>query len=107
MSSKVYDVTIIGGGIVGMATAMALANRANISLLVLEAEDHVAAHQTGHNSGVIHSGIYYKPGSLKAKNCIEGRKAMYTFCEEHRIAVENCGKVVVATLPSELKGLDT
>src|SRR5512140_484838 len=107
MSSKVYDVTIIGGGIVGMATAMALANRANISLLVLEAEDHLAAHQTGHNSGVIHSGIYYKPGSLKAKNCVEGREAMYRFCEEHAIAHDRCGKVIVATRQSELPMLDT
>ena len=106
MSSKVYDVTIIGGGIVGMATAMALANRANISLLVLEAEDHLAAHQTGHNSGVIHSGIYYKPGSLKAKNCVAGAAAMVEFCREHDIPHEICGKVVVATDESELAGLD-
>jgi L-2-hydroxyglutarate oxidase len=67
------------------------------SLAVLEAEDELAAHQTGHNSGVIHSGLYYRPGSLKARNCSEGRDAMYRFCEEHQIAHERCGKIVVAT----------
>src|SRR6516164_1690383 len=73
-----------------------------LSLLVLEAEDRLAAHQTGNNSGVIHSGLYYKPGSLKAKLCVEGREAMYRFCQEHGIKHERCGKVVVATHPSEL-----
>lgn len=104
--SKTYDVTIIGGGVVGMATAMALTEQADLSLVVLEAEDHLAAHQTGHNSGVIHSGIYYKPGSLKAKNCVEGREAMYRFCEEHGIAHDRCGKVIVALKESELPQLD-
>jgi (S)-2-hydroxyglutarate dehydrogenase len=107
MRSTLYDVAIIGGGIVGLGTALALTRRFKLSLVVLEAEDHVAAHQTGHNSGVIHSGLYYKPGSLKAKNCVEGRKALYAFCAEHGIACEQCGKVVVATLPKELKALDT
>jgi (S)-2-hydroxyglutarate dehydrogenase len=101
-----YDVAIIGGGIVGMATAMALTQRRNLSLVVLEAEDHLAAHQTGHNSGVIHSGLYYKPGSLKARNCIEGRIALYEFCQEHGVAYENCGKIVVATRESELPALN-
>ena len=105
--SQVYDVTIIGGGVVGMATAMALTKKASGSLVVLEAEDHLAAHQTGHNSGVIHSGIYYKPGSLKAKNCVEGREAMYRFCEEHDIAHDRCGKVIVALTEAELPQLDT
>ncbi len=104
--SKTYDVTIIGGGVVGMATAMALTTQADLSLIVLEAEDHLAAHQTGHNSGVIHSGIYYKPGSLKAKNCVEGRQAMYRFAEEHGIAHDHCGKVIVALTESELPQLD-
>ena len=104
--SRVYDVTIIGGGVVGMATAMALTKQAATSLVVLEAEDHLAAHQTGHNSGVIHSGIYYKPGSLKAKNCVEGREAMYRFCEEHNIAHDRCGKVIVALTEAELPQLD-
>jgi L-2-hydroxyglutarate oxidase len=107
MKSNQYDIAIIGGGIVGMATAMALATRYHPSLAVLEAEDHLAAHQTGHNSGVIHSGLYYKPGSLKARNCVEGREAMYQFCEENSIAHDNCGKVVVATRESEVPMLDT
>ncbi len=101
-----YDIAIIGGGIVGMATAMALVNQTKAKVLILEAEDHLAAHQTGHNSGVIHSGLYYKPGSLKARNCVEGREAMYQFCEEHGIAHENCGKLVVATSKEELPALD-
>jgi (S)-2-hydroxyglutarate dehydrogenase len=102
MSPTTYDIAIIGGGIVGMATAMTLVNASHNNLVVLEAEDHLAAHQTGNNSGVIHSGIYYKPGSLKAKNCIEGNKAMFRFCEEHNIAHDRCGKVVVATKKDEL-----
>ena len=101
-----YDIVIIGGGIIGMATAMALVNETSAKVVVLEAEDHLAAHQTGHNSGVIHSGIYYKPGSLKARNSIEGREAMYAFCEEHGIAHDNCGKLIVATSPKELPALD-
>jgi (S)-2-hydroxyglutarate dehydrogenase len=101
-----YDVTVIGGGVVGMATAMALSNRTDLSMVVLEAEDHLAAHQTGHNSGVIHSGIYYKPGSLKAKNCVEGREAMYRFCEKYNIAHDRCGKVIVALTDAELPQLD-
>lgn len=104
--SSIYDVAIIGGGIVGLATAMALLKRFKISLVVLEAEDHVSAHQTGHNSGVIHSGLYYKPGSLKAINCVSGREAMYRFCEEHNIMHDRCGKVVVATDQREIPGLN-
>lgn len=105
-SSNSCTITIIGGGIVGMATALALSERLRQQLVVLEAENQLAAHQTGHNSGVIHSGLYYKPGSLKARNCVEGRQALYRFCEEHKIAHERCGKVVVATRPSELPVLD-
>jgi L-2-hydroxyglutarate oxidase len=101
-----YDVAIIGGGIVGMATAMALLRGPRISLAVLEAEDRLAVHQTGHNSGVIHSGLYYKPGSLKARNCTEGREAMYRFCLDHGIAYERCGKVVVATREKEIPALN-
>jgi L-2-hydroxyglutarate oxidase len=101
-----YDVAIIGGGIVGMATAMALAQRLRESLLVVEAENRLAAHQTGHNSGVIHSGLYYKPGSLKARNCVVGREALYRFCEEHGVSYERCGKVVVATQQWELPALE-
>ncbi len=105
-NSSNYDVVVIGAGIVGLATAMALLKRFDISLLVLEAEDHVAAHQTGHNSGVIHSGLYYKPGSLKAINCVSGREAMYRFCEEENIHHERTGKVVVATEKREIPALD-
>ncbi|WP_299028789.1 L-2-hydroxyglutarate oxidase [uncultured Thermanaerothrix sp.] len=101
-----YDIAIIGGGIVGMATAMALTQHSRASLIVLEAEDRLAAHQTGNNSGVIHSGIYYKPGSLKARNCIQGREALYRFCEQHAIPHERCGKIIVATLPDELPRLE-
>lgn len=106
MSSTPYDIAIIGGGIVGLATAMALSEDRSLSLIVLEAEQHVAAHQTGHNSGVIHSGLYYKPGSLKARNCVEGREAMYRFCEQYDIPHDRCGKVVVATREAELPALD-
>ncbi len=96
------DVIIIGGGIVGMATAMLLKEKRNIPVTVIEAENELASHQTGNNSGVIHSGLYYKPGSLKAKNCVEGRERMYRFCEENNIKHEHCGKIVVATEESEI-----
>jgi L-2-hydroxyglutarate oxidase len=105
MSAERYDVAVIGGGIVGAAAAHALAESARASLIVLEAEDHVAAHQSGHNSGVIHSGLYYRPGSLKARNCVVGREAMYRFCQEHGLPHERCGKLVVATRESELPAL--
>ncbi len=101
-----YDIAVIGGGIVGMATAMALVQRTRAAVVVLEAEDRLAAHQTGHNSGVIHSGLYYKPGSLKARNCVEGREALYLFCAARGIPHERCGKVVVATRESERPRLD-
>src|SRR3990170_168634 len=106
MTSHPFDVAVIGGGIVGLATAMALASRVSVSLVVLEAEAQLAAHQTGHNSGAIHSGLYYRPGSLKARNCVEGREALYRFCQEHGVAHERCGKIVVATDPSEIPALD-
>jgi L-2-hydroxyglutarate oxidase len=100
------DITIIGGGIIGMAAAMALARSAKESITVLEAEKKLAPHQTGNNSGVIHSGLYYKPGSLKAKNCVEGRKKLYQFCNQHHINVERCGKVVIAATPKEIPNLE-
>jgi L-2-hydroxyglutarate oxidase len=106
MNASRYDVAVIGGGIIGLATAMVLKSRPQGSLIMLEAENRLGAHQTGHNSGVIHSGLYYKPGSLKARNCVEGREAMYRFCQEHGIAHDPCGKVVVATSPSELPALE-
>lgn len=97
------DVLIVGGGIVGLGTAMALAGR--VAVTVVEAEGEVARHQTGHNSGVIHSGLYYKPGSAKARNCADGRELMYRFCTENGIPHERCGKLVVATDESELPAL--
>ena len=106
MEDRIYDVAIIGGGIVGLATAMALVRSGVNSVVVLEAEDRLAAHQTGNNSGVIHSGLYYKPGSLKALNCVTGREALYRFCAEHGIAHQACGKVVVATKAEEIPVLD-
>lgn len=101
-----YDVAVIGGGIVGCATAKALLAGRSLSLVILEAESHLAAHQTGNNSGVIHSGLYYKPGSLKATNCVKGREAMYRFCAEHSIRHDRCGKLVVATTQEEIPRLD-
>ncbi len=105
MSGKSHDMVVIGGGIVGLATAMALAKTFRGSVLVIEAEKKLAAHQTGNNSGVIHSGLYYKPGSLKAQNCVAGREKMYRFCEEHGIAHDRCGKLVVASSEDELPAL--
>ena len=100
------DVAIIGGGIVGLATALALIDAHPAArLVVVEKEPRLAAHQTGHNSGVIHSGIYYKPGSLKARLCVEGARRMKQFCDAHGIAWEGCGKVIVATDESELPRL--
>src|SRR2546425_12811217 len=84
---------------------MALAAERRLSVVVLEAESRLAAHQSGNNSGVIHAGLYYKPGSLKARNCVEGREAMYRFCDEHGIRAERCGKLVVATEERELPRL--
>src|SRR4030095_3885993 len=102
-----FDITIIGGGIVGLATALELTKRyPQRKLAILEKEDRLAAHQTGHNSGVIHSGIYYKPGSLKAQTCVAGAKALVAFCEEQGIPYERCGKVVVATSRDELPRLE-
>ena len=102
-----FDLTIIGGGIIGLATALEIVQRyPRLTLLVLEKEDRLAVHQTGHNSGVIHSGIYYKPGSLKAQTCVSGAKALVAFCEQHGIPYERCGKVVVATLAEELPRLE-
>lgn len=102
-----YDFAIIGGGIVGLASAMTLGKRyPNASILVLEKESNWAYHQTGNNSGVIHSGIYYKPGSFKAKFCREGSRSMVEFCQEHGIDREVCGKVIVATTAEQLPLLD-
>lgn len=104
--SQIYDITIIGGGIVGTATAFSLLKEKNVSLLLLESESSLAAHQTGNNSGVIHSGLYYKPGSLKAANCTVGREMMYAFCEEHNLKFDRCGKIIVATSNEEIPALN-
>jgi L-2-hydroxyglutarate oxidase LhgO len=101
-----YDVAIVGGGILGLATARALLERApSTRIAVLEKESKLAMHQTGHNSGVIHSGIYYRPGSYKAKLCGEGKGLMREFCAAHGIRVVDCGKVIVATREDELPRL--
>jgi L-2-hydroxyglutarate oxidase len=92
-----FDTVVIGGGIVGMASARALLQGSRSSLVVLEAEKRLAAHQTGNNSGVIHSGLYYRPGSLKARNCVQGRLALERLCQERGVPFERCGKIVVAT----------
>ena len=104
--SELYDVCVIGGGIVGLATGLALLQARPRRLVILEAETTLSAHQTGHNSGVIHSGIYYRPGSLKAKLCTEGRTSLYRFCEEQDVPVERCGKLIVATTEQEIALLD-
>jgi L-2-hydroxyglutarate oxidase len=101
------DVTIIGGGIVGLATALQLKQqRPDLKVVLIEKEPAVARHQTGHNSGVIHSGLYYKPGSLKATNCIHGYKLLLDFCDAEGIAYDLCGKIVVATKQEEVPQLD-
>ncbi|MCB0516542.1 MAG: L-2-hydroxyglutarate oxidase [Chitinophagales bacterium] len=100
-----YDIAIVGGGIVGLATAYQLSlqyKERNLRIVVFEKEPTLAFHQTGHNSGVIHSGIYYKPGSLRAQNCYEGRHALVRFCKEQQIPFDICGKVIVASKESEL-----
>ncbi|PZR98704.1 MAG: L-2-hydroxyglutarate oxidase, partial [Candidatus Nephthysia bennettiae] len=107
MVKPTYDVAIIGAGIVGLATAMELlARHPALHLIVLEKEAAIARHQTGHNSGVIHSGIYYVPGSLKARLCVTGRAKLLAFCDAHAIPYDLCGKVIVATDAEELLRLD-
>lgn len=102
-----YDIIIIGAGLVGLATAyQTKLKNPDSKILILEKENNVALHQSGHNSGVIHSGIYYKPGSLKAKNCIEGYNSVINFAEKHSIRYDLCGKIIVATSQQELPLLD-
>jgi (S)-2-hydroxyglutarate dehydrogenase len=101
----VIDVAVVGGGIVGLATARALALRGR-HVVVLERESRTGAHQTSHNSGVIHAGIYYAPGSLRARLCVEGAARLYEYCAEHGIRAERCGKLVIAVRPDDLPRLD-
>ena len=102
-----HDVIIVGGGIVGLATAHRLLEaRPPLKILLLEKEAKLAAHQTGNNSGVLHSGLYYKPGSAKAQCAVQGLQQMLAFCREHDVAHEQCGKIVVATEPNELERLE-
>jgi (S)-2-hydroxyglutarate dehydrogenase len=106
MPEQHYDIVVIGAGIVGLSTALHLTRSfPRLKLLVLEKESRVAAHQSGHNSGVIHSGIYYEPGSMKARLCVEGAAAMVEFCREHGLAHEVCGKVIVAMNDEEIPRL--
>ena len=103
----VYDIAIIGGGIVGAATFYQLQRRfPDYNIVLIEKEEILADHQTGHNSGVLHSGLYYKPGSLKAKNCIQGREELVAFAKEHKIDHDVCGKVVAAASAAELPFMD-
>jgi L-2-hydroxyglutarate oxidase len=103
---KIFTAAVIGGGIIGTATAMILQQSGKHKIILIEAEEKLASHQTGHNSGVIHSGLYYKPGSLKAKNCVRGREMMYEFCVQNNINFEQCGKVVVAVEANEISILN-
>jgi L-2-hydroxyglutarate oxidase LhgO len=107
VGEAVYDVAVVGGGIVGLATAFELLRRRpGTRVLVLEKEESVGLHQTGHNSGVLHSGIYYRPGSLKARIAVRGRREMVSFCEEHGVPFERTGKVIVATSEEERPRLE-
>ena len=102
-----FDIVVVGGGIVGLASAYKIArDHPGISIAVLEKEQQLATHQTGHNSGVIHSGLYYKPGSNKAQTCAKGRKELIAFAKEHGIRYEMCGKIIVATKEKELANLE-
>lgn len=103
----IFDFLIVGGGIVGLATALKILEaRPGAKLLLLEKEPALGQHQTGHNSGVLHAGLYYKPGSLKAKLAVEGLRQMVAFCQKHNVAHEQCGKIVIATEPEELPRLE-
>src|SRR5947209_2970843 len=102
-----FDIVIVGGGIVGLSTAMHFTRSfPRLRLLLLEKEPHLAVHQSAHNSGVIHSAIYYTPGSLKARLCVDGASAMVAFCAKYDIAHEVCGKLIIATSDQELPRLD-
>src|SRR2546422_5050896 len=99
------EIAVVGGGLVGLATALSLVERGRGSVIGVGAGGRLAAHQSGHNSGVIHSGLYYQPGSLKARTCREGREALYRFCDQAGITYRRTGKLVVATRSAELTAL--
>lgn len=102
-----YDLVVVGGGIVGVATARELKQRhPKWKVAIVEKEENLAVHQSGHNSGVIHAGIYYKPGSLKAKLCVEGMKLMYAYLDKKKIPYKKCGKLIVATDETEVEQLN-
>ena len=102
-----HDLAVVGAGVIGLAVAReALRRRPESSVLVVEREPEVAAHQSSHNSGVVHAGIYYEPGSLKARLCVQGARELFDYCEARGVPIERPGKVIVATRPSELPGLD-
>ena len=107
MTEPIYDVVVVGAGIIGLSTAMALLDRyPKVRLVVLEKGATTATQQSGHNSGVIHSGIYYKPGSFKSKFCVEGRRTMAAFCEDNGIPTWRCGKLIVANSKAEIARLE-
>ncbi len=107
MPSDRFDLAVIGGGIVGLTSAMQLLKRyPKAKMAVLEKESKLASHQSGHNSGVIHTGIYYRPGSIKAEMCVSGRKSLLKFCDKHGVPYKLCGKVIVATRKEQLPQLD-
>ena len=107
MQNKHFDIAVVGGGIIGLATAYQIQKAFPLlNLVVFEKEKELAFHQTGRNSGVIHSGLYYKNGSLKAKNCVEGRKELIEFAEENNVEYDVCGKIVVAVNPAEVERLE-
>ena len=106
-SDTTCDLVVVGAGILGLAVAReALRRDPGLGVHVVEREERVGAHQTGHNSGVVHAGIYYAPGSLKARLCVEGARDLYAFCARHDVPVERCGKVIVALTEDEVPGLD-
>ena len=106
-NNNTFDIAIIGGGIIGAATLYKLQKRnPKLNIVLIEKEDKLSAHQTGHNSGVIHSGLYYKPGSLKAENCVKGRHELVAFAKEHGVDHDVCGKVVVATKENQLEFME-
>ncbi len=106
-SRTIYDVAIVGGGIVGLATGRELLKRhPHLSVVVLEKENQLAIHQSARNSGVIHAGIYYAPGSARARLCVKGAKMMYDFCEKFNVPHKRVGKLIVAVKPAEIPGLN-